>query len=147
MTFEEFKKVAVEAGLEARECMAGVHWQVRGKGLTVNYYPTTSRVYVNGTKGGRFIASPSQAIIAAMQPPPTLEEKVVRPKRGFKNQKKRMLGTDPHCHWCKAHLNQVTATVDHRVPLKRGGSNQPDNLVLACEGCNRWRGHDMPELA
>lgn len=38
-------------------------------------------------------------------------------------------------------------TVDHVIPLSRGGSNAPDNLVLACRSCNarkgRMTGHEF----
>lgn len=31
-------------------------------------------------------------------------------------------------------------TVDHRVPLSRGGSNSIDNILPACASCNRSKG-------
>lgn len=34
--------------------------------------------------------------------------------------------------------------VDHRVPLSRGGSNAPDNLVIACPTCNRSKHDRLP---
>lgn len=33
-----------------------------------------------------------------------------------------------------------TATVDHKVPVSRGGSDDPRNLVTACWRCNRQKG-------
>ena len=30
--------------------------------------------------------------------------------------------------------------VDHVVPLMRGGSNDPDNICLACKPCNLAKG-------
>lgn len=35
-------------------------------------------------------------------------------------------------------------SVDHVVPLSRGGANAPDNLALACLGCNRKKWHSAP---
>jgi hypothetical protein len=32
------------------------------------------------------------------------------------------------------------ATIDHVVPLSNGGTNDEDNLVLACRECNQLRG-------
>jgi 5-methylcytosine-specific restriction endonuclease McrA len=32
------------------------------------------------------------------------------------------------------------ANVDHRIPRSRGGQNDPDNLVLSCERCNKSKG-------
>ena len=34
-----------------------------------------------------------------------------------------------------------TATVDHFVPIKRGGTNDPSNKVLACFTCNSDKFH------
>lgn len=34
--------------------------------------------------------------------------------------------------------------VDHRIPLSRGGSNAPENLVIACRHCNRSKHDKMP---
>lgn len=38
------------------------------------------------------------------------------------------------CHWCGARLHP--ATIDHIIPIARGGSHTPDNLVAACLRCN-----------
>lgn len=37
-------------------------------------------------------------------------------------------------------LATLTATLDHIVPYKRGGNNNPDNLVTACGPCQFGRG-------
>lgn len=34
--------------------------------------------------------------------------------------------------------------IDHLIPLSRGGSNWPNNLVLACPSCNLSKGAKMP---
>ena len=41
------------------------------------------------------------------------------------------------CYYCNSteHL-----TIDHLVPLSRGGSNTPDNIVPACKACNSRKG-------
>lgn len=58
--------------------------------------------------------------------------------------RKRKLWRDrPHvCHWCKRALSFSAATVDHLVARSRGGSNQRNNLVLACFACNNTRGNE-----
>lgn len=40
------------------------------------------------------------------------------------------------CFWCGEHVGD-TYHVDHVVPLARGGSNTPDNLVISCPRCNQ----------
>lgn len=46
----------------------------------------------------------------------------------------------PLCHLCK----EATAdTVDHVIPLSRGGSNYLENLKPACKSCNSRKGNRM----
>lgn len=47
------------------------------------------------------------------------------------------------CHWCgdKAGLDYH---VDHVIPVSKGGSNGPDNLVIACPTCNLRKGSKLP---
>lgn len=47
------------------------------------------------------------------------------------------------CVYCAIALDQRSATIDHVVPLARGGAQDPSNLVAACGPCNRLKG-DLP---
>jgi 5-methylcytosine-specific restriction endonuclease McrA len=40
------------------------------------------------------------------------------------------------CRYCGKPLSASTLTLDHAVPLSRGGSNWPSNLLPACGSCN-----------
>src|SRR3546814_1753319 len=42
------------------------------------------------------------------------------------------------CWYCGTKLTAYH--VDHRIPLARGGSNGPENLVIACPACNLSKG-------
>lgn len=67
--------------------------------------------------------------------------------------------TDNRCHICheEAHpddygssagpLGRHATTVDHLVPQSEGGSDDPDNLLLAHAGCNSSRGTRPAEEA
>jgi 5-methylcytosine-specific restriction endonuclease McrA len=48
------------------------------------------------------------------------------------------------CVYCATRLDQRTATLDHVVPLARGGAHDPGNLVTACGPCNRLKGDMLP---
>jgi len=48
------------------------------------------------------------------------------------------------CVYCATHLDQRTATLDHVMPLARGGAHDPGNLVVACGPCNRLKGDLFP---
>lgn len=43
------------------------------------------------------------------------------------------------CQYCGAHPPSVVLEVDHIHPVSTGGSNDDDNLVTACFGCNRGK--------
>lgn len=44
------------------------------------------------------------------------------------------------CHYCRAKLTINTVTRDHVEPRSLGGSNKRQNIVAACERCNRAKG-------
>lgn len=46
------------------------------------------------------------------------------------------------CWWCTGLLTDYH--VDHRIPLARGGKNDPSNIVIACPTCNLAKGKKMP---
>ena len=41
------------------------------------------------------------------------------------------------CYYCRQVFGpNELRTFDHKIPISRGGSNKPGNLVVACEECN-----------
>jgi 5-methylcytosine-specific restriction endonuclease McrA len=47
------------------------------------------------------------------------------------------------CHWCGEKVGRFYH-VDHVVPLSKGGSNGPENLVIACAFCNISKHDRLP---
>ena len=47
------------------------------------------------------------------------------------------------CYYCGHNLGKPYH-VDHVIPLSRGGSNAPENLVLACPHCNLTKKDRLP---
>ncbi len=47
------------------------------------------------------------------------------------------------CFWCGKRVGK-DYHVDHVVPLSRGGSNWPENLVISCATCNLQKRDKMP---
>lgn len=45
------------------------------------------------------------------------------------------------CVYCKRSIDLQEATVDHVVPLSRGGSNRVKNMRNACKWCNMSKGN------
>jgi 5-methylcytosine-specific restriction endonuclease McrA len=46
--------------------------------------------------------------------------------------------------YCGDILGLENATLDHVIPLSRGGSHNPGNLVSACQCCNQKKGSMLP---
>jgi len=49
------------------------------------------------------------------------------------------------CFYCNCDITGGKHTVDHYIPLAKGGSNWPSNLVMACKKCNSSKRDKMPE--
>lgn len=75
-------------------------------------------------------------------------------RRGMKWRRlqKRVIARDGlECFWCgcecerpgagkQGQLEPHHATIDHLIPVARGGSDRLSNLVVACHSCNSTRG-------
>lgn len=49
------------------------------------------------------------------------------------------------CHWCKRSVPRPRRTIDHVIPLNRGGKDCVTNIVCACWRCNARKHDRMPE--
>lgn len=47
------------------------------------------------------------------------------------------------CLYCKQEISN-SYDIDHVVPIARGGSNGPENIVVACASCNRSKADKLP---
>lgn len=126
----------------------GGHFQIRGR-LLVNYYPFAKKrtAYVAQTTHGKHHVSPTEAVAMAFVPPPVAPDHKKDDRHGHpRRQRAKMLRKSNRCHWCDCKLTLGNSTVEHVIPLHRGGLDNANNRVLACKPCNQRRGHDMPEL-
>lgn len=55
-----------------------------------------------------------------------------------------MKGQGGNCWWCGKPLNG-NYHIDHRIPLARGGTNDPANLCLTCPPCNQSKNAKLPQ--
>ena len=46
------------------------------------------------------------------------------------------LQANGHCFYCGVYVPRDARTLDHRIPIARGGQHTLDNMVLACVSCN-----------
>jgi hypothetical protein len=59
-----------------------------------------------------------------------------------------ILRRDGHaCKYCGAQAPDVALTVDHVIPVALGGSDDPTNLVTACQPCNAGKASTAPDQA
>lgn len=65
-----------------------------------------------------------------------------------KRFRRMLLGGRPwiECHYCGCRLTLLTITLDHIVPLSKGGALGIRNIVPACLNCNRKRGNTDYDL-
>jgi 5-methylcytosine-specific restriction protein A len=48
------------------------------------------------------------------------------------------------CHYCQNKFMGRELTMDHVVPLARGGTSTPGNIVPACKKCNQEKKLETP---
>jgi 5-methylcytosine-specific restriction protein A len=48
------------------------------------------------------------------------------------------------CHYCNRRVGKGSLTMDHIVPLSRGGKSKKGNLVPACKDCNNRKKYLLP---
>lgn len=159
MTFERFSELLPSRGLQGHDCGGG-HWQIRGGKYIVNFYRSTKRgpvVYINGTKAGIRCSIVEQALKLAIKMAkfgPSLKQPDGQNVKRLKSQKvvrlrRALFAASNLCYWCSKELSlhktpgQEQATLDHIIPISRGGSNGQDNQVLACTECNQRRGNSI----
>jgi 5-methylcytosine-specific restriction endonuclease McrA len=56
-------------------------------------------------------------------------------------KRKRAAGV---CHYCQQRFPPAELTMDHLVPLVRGGRSTKGNLVPACKACNNNKKYALP---
>ncbi len=49
-----------------------------------------------------------------------------------------------HCHYCGGSFPPAALTMDHIVPLARGGKSNKGNVVPACKECNNKKKSLLP---
>lgn len=48
------------------------------------------------------------------------------------------------CHYCGGRFHPKDLTMDHIIPLVRGGRSVKSNLAAACKECNNKKKHMLP---
>ncbi len=51
---------------------------------------------------------------------------------------------DGVCHYCGKKFKAEDLTMDHIIPVARGGKSTKGNVVVCCLSCNQSKGLDTP---
>ena len=140
------KSLAKKHGVEYKERGNG-HIQLKGA-LLVNYYPQSKAktAYIAGTTEGKKNVTPKQAIQMCFTEPSGIKKKDKR-KGNSRLKRQRMIDKGiKNCHWCGVEIDIDSSTLEHIIPLDKGGLENANNRTLACEKCNNERGNKMIEL-
>lgn len=142
------EKLAQEHNVEYTDKGNG-HIQLKGA-LLVNYYPNSKSksAYVAGTKKAHKYVDSINAIRMCFSLPVVVSQNDKDKRSGNSRRKrakmiKKGMST---CCWCSKPLDIDSSTIEHVIPLDRGGLDNANNRKLACEKCNQDRGNNMPEL-
>lgn len=52
-------------------------------------------------------------------------------------------GADNYCFYCGQKIPRKFRSIDHLMPISRGGTHDEDNLVLCCRQCNNAKSDMM----
>lgn len=146
---QELVEIGAEYGVEVEKKLGG-EYVLRGRHLAVSYWPFLPRrpAYVlNTTREVPWVDSHGAVRMAISKPPiQRFMDKDKRRAGSYRSERKRLLEQDNRCYWCGKKLTLKKSTLEHKIPLARGGLDERSNWALACLPCNSRRGHDMPEL-
>ena len=48
------------------------------------------------------------------------------------------------CEYCEQKFEKSELTMDHKIPISRGGYTKKGNIVVACKSCNTNKKHLTP---
>lgn len=132
-------------GFVVRQCNEW-HIQIKHRSFTFNIYPTKNRVYINGmTKGFNYFGNDDLLKILEMEGSLESNKSIkIAKRRTYRHQKVSLFLKSNICWICRQNIGNVDeASIDHAIPLAKGGSNRMDNLRLAHVACNHKKGDSL----
>jgi hypothetical protein len=58
----------------------------------------------------------------------------------LRRQLKSQFAASPFCMYCRAGMTIENVSLDHSIPITRGGANDFSNISFICKGCNKSKG-------
>lgn len=139
---KKIKPLAEKEGVEVRRC-SEYHFQLKSIFL-VNVYPTKATFYVQGTNHKLRYYDLNQLIEVSKGNKDLETDRAKKKRRTKARSRNRMWEESKICFYCGYEIAAIEdASIEHKVPLSRGGSNRRDNLALSHKACNRTRGNSL----
>ena len=139
----DMKEKVEKAGLQLILCGNG-HYQIAGGKFLVNYYPNTrkgQKIYIASTKEGITVSGVDEAIHAANNLPVQLDSEERR--ANYTKQLRWLFRKGSQCYICLKNVEKQDGSVDHIIPLSKGGLNNRNNYALAHKKCNLEKGNKV----
>ena len=121
------------------------HYQIFGL-ITVNHYPFSKNMtaYISGCRKGAKNITQQMAIDMALHPDQSTHLSPTKRKGSYKQMVNKMYKRGCKCGICGVKFKcREEATLDHRIPLSKGGANKRCNYQLAHGECNRIKGNSI----
>lgn len=135
---QQLEQACRRAGVEYKR-HNDFHLSVRGR-YHVNVYPSTRKVFVKGGVRGGSVTG-IEHILELAQGERAADVGKLAKRQQLTDSKRRLWRMGHYCGICREPMDSIDeASVDHVVPLARGGSNRFENLQLAHPDCNSERG-------
>jgi len=75
------------------------------------------------------------------------ERRVAKDGKVTPDQVRELKARQKKCYYCKRLFNDtLKSTLDHVIPLNKGGQHDISNIVLACKSCNSKKGDRLTRL-
>jgi len=94
------------------------------------------------SKKNRRNKNPFQSESSALDSHVTREKQKARDLRKTPWWRKKIATGE--CHYCKTIVDPSELTMDHKIPLARGGTSERMNIVPACKECNNKKKFLLP---
>jgi 5-methylcytosine-specific restriction protein A len=77
-------------------------------------------------------------------PPSDIEEEKIKARKLRHSAWWKRRIADGICQYCKGHFHPDELTMDHIIPLARGGTSEKINIVPCCKECNSKKKYMLP---
>lgn len=122
------------------------HYQIKGGKFLVNFYPIKKSYYIQGANKKSYYVDLKHLLRIAIGEADIAKSSAGGKRKGSSKNKRQALWNAGHrtCFVCEKPLTSPEeSTLEHKVPLNKGGSNRRDNLTLSHKDCNHMRGNDL----